>query len=330
MPVPMYRPQAVVIGEKVYVGGGLTHDDDEEEEEGKDEDDGDDEEEGDNSHLAKQVFQYDPSQDEWSHLPPHRVIWFAMVQFMGHLITVGGGIEDEMHVVTGNVCCFNEQSQKWEEFLKPMPTARYWPAVATMQSAVVASGGVTDAWDDDIDVSCATVEVYSSETSQWHTADSLPVTCGAMASVTIADTWYLLGGYGADNKETTTVLCAPLTDLIQRATSPTHQSASHTSVWKTLPDTLLVESAAATLSGSLLAMGGCDDDDFNDKTPSSPAVHVFLPLTNSWVRVITGDLPEPRRLCTAVQLSNRVLMFGGGDDNQNKPTKTVFLGSITL
>ena len=57
----------------------------------------------------------------------------------------------------------------------------------------------------------------------------------------------------------------------------------------------------------------------------SPAVHVFLPLINSWVRVITGDLPEPRHFCTAVQLSNRVLMFGGGDDNQKKPTKTVFL-----
>ena len=142
----MYRPQAVVIGE-VYVGGGLTHDDDEEEEEGKDEDDGDDEEEGDNSHLAKQVFQYDSSQDVWSHLPPHRVFFFAMVQFMGHLITVGGGIEQEMHEVTGNFYCFNEQSQKWEEFLKPMPTARCWPAVAT---------------------ACATVEVYSSETSQWH------------------------------------------------------------------------------------------------------------------------------------------------------------------
>ena len=47
----------------------------------------------------------------------HTVIWFTMVQFMGHLITVGGGIEDEMHEVIGNVYCFKEQSQKWEEFL---------------------------------------------------------------------------------------------------------------------------------------------------------------------------------------------------------------------
>ena len=83
---------------------------------------------------------------------------------------------------------------------------------------------------------------------------------------------------------------------ITKATSPALQSANRISVWKTLPDTPLVESAAASLSGSLLAVGGWDD-----KTPVSPAVHVFLPLTNSWVRVTTGDLPE--HAMTALQYS---------------------------
>ena len=68
---------------------------------------------------------------------------------------------------------------------------------------------------------------------------------------------------------------APLTDHIQKATSPTHQSASHMSVWKTLPDTPLLGSAAASLSGSLLAVGGYDD------ISVSPAVYNFIPDTNS-------------------------------------------------
>ena len=304
----MYRPQAVVIGEKVYVGGGVTENDD------------DDEEEGDISVL--QVFQYDPSQDEWSCLPHHNVAFFAMVQFMGNLITVGGLIL----AVTGNVYCFNEQLQEWEEFLKPMPTARCSLSVATTQSAIVASGGLTGVSDDDLP--CACVEVYSSETSQWYTADSLPVPCAGMTSVTIADTWYQLGGGGTDDKDLTTVLYTPLATLVQKATSPTHQSASHISAWKTLPDTPLMESAAASLSGSLLAMGGWDDDDDDDnKLLPSPAVHAFLPLTNSWVRVITGDLPEPYWACTAVQLSSNQLLVIGGKDNQGKPTNTVLLGS---
>ena len=299
----MNSAQAVVIGEKVYLGGGNTE----------------------NVEYDHQVFQYDPSRDEWNRLPPHKAIFFSIAQFKGSLITVGG-VKDS--VITGKVYRFIEESQNWKKVHKPMPTARYWSSVATTQSAIVASGGVTDVRDvtgkDRKPVPCATVEVYSRETSQWHTADPLPVPCLLMTSVTISDTWYQVGGYDADNA-TPTVLYAPLTALIQKATSFTHQSASPMSVWKTLPDTPLIFSAAASLSGNLLALGG-----HSVETPSSPSVHIFLPLTNSWVRVTTGDLPEPRHGCTVVQLSsNRVLVVGGIDD-QYKCTKTVFLGSITI
>ena len=54
MPVPMDKPQAVVMGEKIYVGGGTTE----------------------NVEDRYQVFQYDPSRDEWSSLPLHQVRFF--------------------------------------------------------------------------------------------------------------------------------------------------------------------------------------------------------------------------------------------------------------
>ena len=302
MPVGIQKPQTVVMGEKVYVGGGNTE----------------------CAEDRKQVFQYNPSRDEWSRLPPHHVLIFAMAQFKGNLITVGGVIPYS-NSFTSEVYRFKAQSQRWEEFLKPMPTGRCYLSVATTQSTIVASGGATGLRDGE-PVSCATVEVYSSETSQWHTAEPLPVPCGGMTSVTIADTWYQLGGGGGSGcKDITTVLYAPLTALIQKATSPTHQSASHMSVWKTLPDTPLKRAAAASLSGSLLAVGG-----YNVSTPSSPALYIFLPITNSWVRVTTGDLPEPRYNCTAVQLSSNQLLVVGGRDDQDNRTKTVFLGSITI
>ena len=289
------------------------------------------------------VFQYDPSRDEWSRLPPCQVIFFPMAQFMGHLITVGGaklsstgllqGITSFLRrsliggfTVTGKVFRFKEESQKWEEFLKPMPTARVCLSVATTKSAIVASGGATGSRVDH-PLPCATVEVYSSETSQWHTADPLPVPCWAMTSVTITDTWYLLGGAGTDNKKTTTVLCTPLTTLIQKAISSTHQSASDMTVWKTLPDTPLLLPAAASLSGNLLSVGG-----YNNENDTLPAVYIFFPLTNSWVRVTSGELPEPCYACTAAQLSsNRLLVVGGTNDQDSvKHTKAVFLGSMTI
>ena len=243
---------------------------------------------------------------------------------MGGVIPYGGGF-------IAKVYRFIEESQKWEEFLKPMPTARIWPSVATTQSAIVASGGATGIRDDKVycapvvsGLYCATVEVYTSETSQWHTADPLPVPCFNISSVVIADTWYQLGGIASDGKAIPTFLCAPLTTLVQKATSPAHQSGSDTSVWKTLPSTPLVGSAAASISGSLLALGG------HDENSVSQAVYVFLPLTNSWVRATTGDLPEPRYGCAAAQVSSNQLLVVGGWDGQNTFTKTAFLGSITI
>jgi len=143
--------QAVVMGEKVYMGGGVT------------------EEIEDSYH----VFQYNTSLNEWSRLPKHPVHRFAMAQFMGSLITVGGegavgGVD-----ITGELYCFKEESQEWEEFLKHMPTARFYLSAATTQSTIIASGGVTGVRDGS-NVVCATVEVYNSETSQWYTADPLP------------------------------------------------------------------------------------------------------------------------------------------------------------
>ena len=299
MPVKMERPQAVVMGEKVYIGGGHTkHNED-----------------------AYQVVQYNSSRDEWSRLPPCQVTAFAMAQFNRNLITVGGVMQAG---ITGKVYRFKEESQRWEEFLKPMPTARYHLSVGTTQAAIVASGGAKDVRDGK-PVLCVTVEVYSSETSQWHTAKPLLVPCGVMTSVTIADTWYLLGGADHDYSPTSTVLYAPLTILIQRTTSPTHQSVSHISVWKTLPATPLKASAAASLSGNLLAVGG-----YNVSTPSSPALYVFFPLTNSWVRVTTGDLPEPRYNCAAVQLSSNQVLVVGGRNGKKKRTRTVYLGIVTI
>ena len=295
----MHSAQAVVMGERVYVGGGLT-------------------EKPDNKFH---VFQYNTTRDEWSPLPPHTVCYFAMAQFTGKLITVGGGIPGSGP--TGKVYRFKEEFQEWEEFITPMPTARPSLTVATTQSTIIASGGATSVKDGKV-VPCATVEVYCSETSQWYTADPLPVSCFFTPSVALANTYYLLGGNDADALAVTTILYASLTSLIQKATSPNRQSASCTPVWKILPDTPLNASAVASLCGNLLAVGG------HDSGITTSAVHAFFPFTNSWVRVTDGDLPEPRYMCTAVQLSSNTMMVIGGSDDHSKHTKSVFTGTITV
>ena len=68
IPVKTERPRAVVIGEKVYIGGGWA-------ESGED---------------SNRVFQYNLTRDKWSCLPSCKVMGFSMAQFRGNLITVGG------------------------------------------------------------------------------------------------------------------------------------------------------------------------------------------------------------------------------------------------
>ena len=207
--------------------------------------------------------------------------------------------------------------------------------MATTQSAIIASeggGGTTHTRSIKL-IPCATVEVYNSKTSQWYTADPLPAPCGAMTSIIIADTCYLVGGCDDDAKAIAAILYASLTFLVQKATSPTLQSASHTTVWKTLPGTSCIGSAPVSLSGHLVTAGG-----FKGKTstaalgvcilatkigialPADPEVHAFFPDTNSWVRLTTEDLPERLADCTAVHLSyNTTMVISGGDNHANIP-----------
>jgi len=88
----MSRPQAVWVGDKVYVGGGTF--------------------ENFEKYL---VFKYNPSRDEWSRLPPHFLRHFAMAEFMGNLITVGGEIG--LDIADNKLYRFKEESQNWEKFL---------------------------------------------------------------------------------------------------------------------------------------------------------------------------------------------------------------------
>ena len=305
-----------MVGGRLYVGGRVTDSDDD----------------------ALLVFQYIPERNEWATLPPHTVCSFGMGQFQGDLITVGG-LDLVEGSVTGKVYRFNKQSHKWEEFLKPMPTARVSLSLITTQSAIIACGGMTGVTDGK-GIVCSTVEVYTTSTSQWSTTDPLPITCWRMTPVTIADTSYLLGGIDDQDDFTKTVLYAPISSLVQRARSQQAASSSHPdSVWKTLPDTPLLASAAASLGGCLLAVGGGDLQGGNKfvtvfklllrlASGISPAVHIFIPLTNSWVRV-NSDLPKPRHSCTAIQLPDNKLMVIGGSDSENKKINTVFMGSIT-
>ncbi len=291
----MRAAQSVRVGGKVYVGAGFTTS-------------------GDDAYL---VFQYDPERDGWAALPPCPVRLFALVQFQGHIITVGGVLRKGGDT-TNKLHRYKEESQEWKEFLLPMPTARSNLSVITTQSAIIACGGI-----DSTGKKCATVEVY---TGQWHAADPLPISCYRMTSVTITDTCYLLGGFDNPKKPTRCVLSAQVSSVIEKATSPPRglASISNRSLWKTLQDTPLKLSTAACLSRCLLAVGGRDD-----RNQNLPLVHMFQSQTNSWVRMTSGDLPVAALAAAVLQLPVNKLLVCGGQTTDDTRTKNVYMASIT-
>ena len=307
LPVAMSQHHIVRIGSTIYCGGGYT------------------------GRLGRLVFQYNPKQDTWSQLPICPTLRFGLTQLDGKLVTVGGGRLDK--VIPINDVYVLQESESWENsIIPPLPTARMQPTAFNYESTLLVSGGCIH-WETNRDHSTYTnaVEVFQTKTYQWYHAESLPVAHCVMSCAIVNDTCYLIGG----NKlsvQSRQAYCTSVSSLISRALPPDHPETSSTSqaspsppTWQVLPACPLYYSTAAELRGCLLAIGGRDDSE-----SSSSVVHMYSPSTNSWVRISSGDLPTPRDSAAATQLEGGEIIFVGGKDNLDCPTKTVFIASRVI
>ena len=267
--------------------------------------------------LNYNVYCYDSSQDNWTTLPPLPVGWFGLGQVNGKLVTVGGwkksGITNEVHT-------YDERLQKWKQTIPPMPTARRFPGVLSLQSALVVAGGHKGFLEY-----TSAVEIFKPDTSQWYRTNYIPIACQNMSLVAIGNTCYALGGYNGSYLNQ--ALYASVDDLLRNAVpanQTTHSGSSDTqSAWKTLLNTPTYKPAAAVLAGNLLAIGGRET---SYRGADKKEVYMYSPSTNSWIYI--SDLPAPRSTtAVAVLSSTRVLVIGGG--NEGERVNTVYQGTLT-
>ena len=275
MPMAPSRPQSVLIHHKVFVASRKL-----------------------NSH---DVLCYDHKSDQWSVLPPCPEFYFGLGQLSGKLIAVGGCKSISIFGVTGatgNLYTFNEDTRRWEKSSQPMPTPRALPIIVSYQSSIAVCGGYGGEM---------AVEVFDSETSQWHTAAPLPVAHGDFMHVTIFKGTCYIGG-GVENRN---IMCAPLSSLFQsRSTTACDQqsSAQQQSVWNMLPDLPYKHAALTNTGEDLLALGGF----LNDISYSN--IYVYHPSTKSWVMNNIANLPQVCSASTAVSLpSGEIMLIGGGN-----------------
>ena len=271
MPRGMRCARTVLIRGNVYVGGGSTPSDDD-------------------YYL---IQQYSPTDERWSTLPPAPVYWFGMGEMNGQLVIVGG--KTRQSVVTGKVHTFDSSSQKWEESIPPMPTARRSLAVFAQPSCLTVVGGV-----DQHEKELSKVEIFIPQTSQWHNASPAPSPLSIMTTTVINNKCFFTELHSTKVYQ----LCVS----VHLATTTTGSSVAPqvTTEWKDFPELPYKRFALGSLNGCLLAVGGGKWGN-----PIS-TVQCYSPITNTWERV--SNLPDQRYSCSTVLLptTGELLVMGGG------------------
>ena len=296
-------PHCVVLERSVYVGGGRTGYGD--------------------AHI---VFKYDPDTDNWSRLPRYQYKRFAISIINSHL-TLVGGCDDYGLKPTNQLAVYEPSSQHWTYPYHPMPTPRYSPAVVMYDVWLLVAGGCA-AGDRDL----ATVELFNTSTNQWLAVSSLPTPCGLLTSATINNYAYIV----TTSKQ---VYRVSLPDIVSQTVDQSTASKSP-ALWRRLPDTPLSHSAAISLRGYLLAVGGYHDNrtrtdadhsyliamggyhDYRTRTD----IHLYQPESEQWTKV--GDVPSARYYCSCVVLPSGELLVAGGQESSVRRNRRVDVASV--
>ena len=283
------------------------------------------------------VYCYDPSQDNWSTLPPLPVIFFGLGRINGQLVAIGG-MEmraDESRTtlrggrrIRNTIRKYDEELRRWEVFEPPLPTARHSPGVLSLEQGILVAGGCTTSEDF-----TNTVEVFLFETMQWYRVMPLPIDCCDVSLTAINSDCYVLGGY-KDPQHLNQALHASIDDVLRNAVptsephSDIHSTTSHdntqVSPWKMLPHTPVYRPAGAVLAGNLFAIGGVET---STGGAGKKEVYAFSPSTESWIYV--SDLPTSLSQVSVNSLSSTETVVIGGMDSSGS-IDTTYKGTITL
>ena len=275
-------PQAVVINEKVYIGGRIASSSTDE--------------------TMQVVLVYDSRVNEWSSLPPYECIYFAMAAVNNRLVIIGGYNVNEGKL-TAHLGVWNE---KWTKPFAPMPTARCSASATSYIKRLVVIGGRKIS----VSTKLSNVEILDTVSNQWYSCAPLPRPSSSISlTATVGNMCYALGGYTTGHNGSKKVFSVCLDDLISQAVSrPTGATALPiSSPWHLLPDTPLAFSTAVCLDGALFAVGGIQDS----RLQPGVSIYLYQPSRKTWVQ-LRDILPHGRERCTCVALTDRKILIAGG------------------
>ena len=287
MPVGMFGARAILLDDKLYIGGGDSKE----------------------VTTDRVVHEYDINGlvRKWTPLPQSPVAYFAMAE-VNKSLTLVGGLDIGKKTATRHLTVWDREQQKWTTPFPHMPTPRQDPTVATYELSLLVAGGMNSKKP------IYNVELFDCATFHWKTIRPLPKPCVGMTSCIVNNSWHLLGGTNFIDPlrgETGPLECVYSINLDENIA---------TNRWSVLPDSPLYCSTAVAFGEYLMSVGGTDSV---SSQAHSQSMFLYSPGMEKWLFV--GNMPTPRSQPTCVVLSKGRLIVLGGQERNMKHSTTVEL-----
>ena len=242
--------------------------------------------------LDGKVCSYNFTSKKWSKLPdcPYKHSSLAVIN--GQLTAIGG-YKDIFNKYTFSNKLLSLPDYK--EVFPAMPTERSDPITVTSKEHLIVAGGKIG-WSA---AKSNIVEVMDTKSLVWSTVASLPHPYTGASGTICGDQIFMLGGWDSKGKLKSVLTCS-LIELLQ--------SSSSSSIWHRVADAPAYYSTCAAVNGELLAVGGCDNEEW-----TSSAIHKYNQTTNSWDLI--SNMPTARCFSfVAVFSTNEMMVVGGSTD----------------
>ena len=217
LPMGMRQGQAMVLGAKVYYGGGSG---------------------APSSHSGQNIYAFDFGSGRWETLPRVPYLYSALVAYRGQLVLVGGQVAGS-GMATNRLTTWDEQKAKWVYSLPPMSEMRSAATAIAYQSLLLVAGGFSSG------VPLSSIEVFGDGADTWRHAPPLPVPTYFMKSACHRGYWYVAGG----QEEGFSIFRASLDSLCT-------SSESAATVWSGLPNVPFDLCSLAIFGQTLVSVGG--------------------------------------------------------------------------
>ena len=294
MPLGAFMAQAVVIGDKVYIGGSTMY--------LKKVPGGSAASEEEKRRALCSILEYSTTEEgrQWRTIVAPAAI-FAMATVDNQLI-LAGGVDPN----TDQVWVLASDKKTWTQPFPAMPTARVLSSgIGYKRWLVVVGGAATLDSENQLDV----VEVLDTSSKQWYQASPLPSPALRPSLDIIQDTLYV--AWCDDTEESFGTHQISIPTLISNVISSSRASPgkSSSTEWQQLPEALTPWPALVSFHDHLLAVG-------DSGTPSS-TIAMYLPHTKQWQKV--AELPTPRRGCACCFLpsTKQLVVIGGWNDKKD-------------